>query len=47
MREWLASEPHTWLRYQCSPYHTNSALYPVSIQLVFASGLTADEPSCE
>jgi class 3 adenylate cyclase/predicted ATPase len=45
MRECLGSEPHTWLRYQCSPHHTNTALYPVSNQLIFASGITADEPA--
>jgi AAA ATPase-like protein len=29
MLERLASEPHTRLRYFCSPQHTDSALYPV------------------
>jgi class 3 adenylate cyclase/tetratricopeptide (TPR) repeat protein len=27
--EKLSSEPHTVIRLQCSPYHTNSALFPV------------------
>jgi len=33
LRERVANEPHTRLRYQCSPYHTNSAFYPVIDQL--------------
>jgi tetratricopeptide (TPR) repeat protein len=33
-------EPHFLLRYQCSPYHTDSALYPVIQQLAHAAGLT-------
>ena len=31
------------MRYQCSPYHTNSALYPVITQLEFAARFTADD----
>ena len=33
LRERLASEPHTAVIYQCSPYHTSSALYPAVRQL--------------
>jgi class 3 adenylate cyclase/predicted ATPase len=36
-------EPYTRLRYYCSPYHTNSALYPVMDQLERAAGLLADD----
>jgi class 3 adenylate cyclase/predicted ATPase len=43
LRERLGGEPHTWLLYQCSPHHTNSALYPVVSQLTFACGIAADE----
>jgi hypothetical protein len=43
-RERIAGEPHKRLRYQCSPYHTNSALYPVIGQLEFAAGLSLDDP---
>ncbi|MFO1061942.1 MAG: adenylate/guanylate cyclase domain-containing protein [Dongiaceae bacterium] len=39
----VAAEPHFLLRYQCSPYHTDSALYPVIQQLSFAAGLAAEE----
>jgi class 3 adenylate cyclase/tetratricopeptide (TPR) repeat protein len=31
--ERIADEPHIRLRYQCSPYHANSALYPFIQQL--------------
>jgi class 3 adenylate cyclase/tetratricopeptide (TPR) repeat protein len=44
-RERVGEQPHTWLRYQCSPYHTNSALYPVIEQLAFAAGIQrGDDP---
>lgn len=35
--EAVAAEPHHRIRYQCSPYHTGSALYPVITQLSFAA----------
>jgi len=41
--EGLASEPHTRLRYFCSPQHTDSALYPIIGQLVRAAGLAHDD----
>ena len=37
--ERLAHEPHTRLRYFCSPQHTDSALYPVIGQMERAAGL--------
>src|SRR5438445_9929921 len=37
--------PHTRLRYQCSPYHTNSALRPFIAQLERAAGFKADDTS--
>ena len=43
LRERLASEPHTRLRYQCSPYYTNSAFYPVSDQFERAAGFARDD----
>jgi len=33
LAERIAGEPHARLRYQCSPYHTNSALHPFIAQL--------------
>ena len=41
----IADEPHTLLHYQCSPYHTNSALYPFIAQLAGAVGFKADDSS--
>jgi predicted ATPase len=43
MLERLAAEPHTRLRYFCSPQHTDSALYPVIGQLERAAGLARDD----
>src|SRR3984885_2275630 len=37
--ECLAAEPHTCLRYFCSPQHTDSAFYPVIGQFERAAGL--------
>jgi predicted ATPase/class 3 adenylate cyclase len=45
MRERLRTEPRARLRYYGSPYHTNSALWPVIDQLERAAGLTRDEPA--
>jgi AAA ATPase domain/Adenylate and Guanylate cyclase catalytic domain len=38
--ERLASEPHTRLRYFCSPQHTDSALYPIISQMQRAARFT-------
>jgi class 3 adenylate cyclase/predicted ATPase len=38
--ERLAGEPHTRLRYFCSPQHTDSALHPIIGQMERAAGLT-------
>jgi class 3 adenylate cyclase/predicted ATPase len=43
--ERIAAEPHTRLRYQCSPYHTNSALYPFIAQLERAAGFKPNDTS--
>ena len=40
----LADEPHVRVRYQCSPYHTDSAMWPVIQQLNHAAGLAAEDP---
>jgi predicted ATPase len=45
LAERIASEPHTRLRYQCSPYHTNSALHPFIRQLGAGGGFKADDTS--
>ena len=43
LRERLASEPLTRLRYQCSPYYTNTAFYPIIDQLERAAGFVRDD----
>ncbi len=43
LREQIASEPHTRLRYQCSPHYTNSAFYPVIDQFERAAGFARDD----
>ena len=45
LAERIAGEPHTRLRYQCSPHHTNSALRPFIAQLERAAGFKADDTS--
>jgi class 3 adenylate cyclase/predicted ATPase len=45
LAERIAGEPHTRLRHQCSPYHTNSALHPFIAQLERAAGFKADDTS--
>jgi class 3 adenylate cyclase/predicted ATPase len=44
LEERLRAEPHFRLRYFCSPYHQDSALYPVVEQLGRASGFGRDDP---
>ena len=41
--ERLANEPHTRLRYFCSPQHTDSALYPIISQMERAAGFAHDD----
>ena len=36
--EQIATEPHTRVRYLCSPHHTDSALYPIIQRLERAAG---------
>src|SRR5262249_59034785 len=38
--ERLASEPHTRLRYFCSPQRTDSAFFPIISQMERAAGFT-------
>lgn len=39
----LEAQDHLRISYQCSPYHTDSALYPAIQQLTYAAGFVADE----
>jgi class 3 adenylate cyclase len=41
--ERLATEPHTRLRYFCSPQHTDSAFYPIISQMERAAGHAHDD----
>jgi class 3 adenylate cyclase len=41
--ESLIPEPHTRLRYFCSPQHTDSAFYPIIGQMTRAAGLAHDD----
>ena len=41
--ELLRGEPHTRLRFFCSPQHTNSALHPIVGQMERAAGLARDD----
>ena len=41
--EAITSEPHTRLRYFCSPHHTDSAFYPIIGQIGRAAGLTHED----
>ena len=41
--ERLAPEPHTRLRYFCSPQHADSALYPIISQMERAAGFRHDD----
>jgi class 3 adenylate cyclase/tetratricopeptide (TPR) repeat protein len=43
LAEQIAGEPHTRLRYQCSPYHTTSTLHPFIAQLERAAGFKPDD----
>jgi class 3 adenylate cyclase/predicted ATPase len=44
LEERLHADPHIRLRYFCSPYHQDSALYPFVDQLGRASGFARDDP---
>ena len=43
LSEHIQSEPHTRVRYFCSPHHQDSALYPFIIQLERAAGFALDD----
>ncbi|WP_314949502.1 adenylate/guanylate cyclase domain-containing protein [Bradyrhizobium cosmicum] len=44
LRDRLADVPHTPLSHFCSPFHTNSALYPVIGLLERAAGIRREDP---
>jgi predicted ATPase len=44
LEERLCAQPHTRLRYQCSPYHRDSVLHPFVVQLTRAARLAPEDP---
>ena len=44
LAEQVADTAHTRLRYQCSPYHRDSALHPFAQQFERAAGIAPQEP---
>ncbi len=47
LSEQISTDPHTRLRYFCSPHYQSSALYPVIIQLERAAGFQRDDGPAE
>jgi class 3 adenylate cyclase len=45
LEERLCAEPHTRLRYQCSPYHRDSVLHPFVVQLGRAARIAPEDPA--
>ena len=43
LRDHAAHEPHYYLRYQCSPYHINTALFPITMQYIRAARIGKDD----
>jgi predicted ATPase len=43
LSEGIGAEPHTRLRYFCSPHHQDSALYPFIVQLERAADFARDD----
>jgi class 3 adenylate cyclase/predicted ATPase len=43
LSEHIGTEPHTRLRYFCSPHHQDSAFYPVIVQLERAAGFARED----
>ncbi|MCX7363408.1 MAG: AAA family ATPase [Alphaproteobacteria bacterium] len=43
MVQQIQPEPHHRIRYQCTPQHTNSPLYPAIVQLATAAGLLPED----
>jgi class 3 adenylate cyclase/tetratricopeptide (TPR) repeat protein len=47
LRERIGQEQHTRLRYQCSPFHSNSAFHPLIEQFERAAGFSRDDSADE
>ena len=44
LRDRLANEPHTPLRYFCSPFHRNTAFHPILDQIVHGARIQREDP---
>jgi DNA-binding SARP family transcriptional activator/tetratricopeptide (TPR) repeat protein len=42
-QERISGESHQWLNFQCSPFHANSPLYPLSRHIELIAGLSAGD----
>ena len=47
LREQVAGQNHLWVTHRCSPYHTNSTLYPIIEHLKRALGWTSEDGAAE
>ncbi|MBS0641735.1 MAG: AAA family ATPase, partial [Proteobacteria bacterium] len=47
VRHLIGAEPHTRLRYQCAPFHTQSPLHPMIEQFERAAGFTRSDTTAE
>jgi class 3 adenylate cyclase/predicted ATPase len=47
LKSHIGNEPHVLLNHQCSPYHTQSAFFPVIEQIEQAAGLTARDTEAD
>jgi len=45
LEEWIGTEAHFGLRFQCLPHHTQSALFPVIQQIQRLAKLAAEDPA--
>ncbi len=44
LHEYVSAQPYSMLRFQCSPYYTNTALHPVIEQVALNSGIGSEDP---
>ena len=47
LEEQLAAEPHTNLRYFCSPHHQDSPLYPIAARMEQEAGFVRGESAAK
>lgn len=47
LHERIGNEPHRRIHLQCSPYHANTAFYPIMRQLEQAAGIAFEDPAAD